>query len=205
MKRYSWQLNLQDGKQDFYLAAFGNFCILDIDKNGFVKVSPARVSRSSQEEFERNTLLFYTGVQRSSVSVLAEQQQDLKSNNEVSIDLKHQTKKIGRNILNAFESNELDSFGDLLHEHWVLKKKMSDKMSNPLFDDIYSKIRLAGAIGGKIVGAGGGGFFLVYCRDGSQTAVRKIFSNYGCREMKYRVDAGGTQVLLHRPRGFNTI
>ncbi len=198
-------LGLPDGKQDFYLAAFGNFCILDIAKDGSVVVSPAKVSRGTQQEFEKRTLLFYTGVRRSSVDILKEQQVKLKASDADALTLKHEIKRIGQEILRALEEGDLDAFGRLMDEHWQVKRNMSQKISNDSFDELYDKIKLVGALGGKIVGAGGGGFFLVYCQDGSQTAVRKIFADYGMREIDYRVDAGGTQVMLHRPRGMNTI
>jgi len=198
-------LGLPDGKQDFYLAAFGNFCVLDIANDGRVMVSPANVSRGTQQEFEKRTLLFYTGVRRSSVELLREQQTKIKENNYDAVALKHEIKKIGRDILESFRTGDLDNFGKLMDNHWQVKKNMAQKMSNDIFDEIYSKAKQRGALGGKIVGAGGGGFFLVYCQDGSQTAVRQLFADYGMREVEYRVDGGGTQVLVHRPRSINTI
>ncbi|KKR07401.1 MAG: hypothetical protein UT33_C0001G0020 [Candidatus Peregrinibacteria bacterium GW2011_GWC2_39_14] len=198
-------LGLPDGKQDFYLATFGNFCVLDIAQNGLVAVSPAKVSLNTQQEFENRTLLFYTGIRRSSVDILKEQQVDLLENKIDAIEYKHQIKKIGQEILKAFENGQMDRFGELLNEHWQIKKNMSQKMSSDIFDEIYEKIRAVGALGGKIVGAGGGGFFLVYCQDGSQAAVRKIFANYGMREVEYKVDVGGTQILLNHPRSLGSI
>lgn len=198
-------LGLPDGKQDFYLASFGNFCVLEIAPNGAVTVAPAHVSRATQQEFENRTLLFYTGVRRSSVDVLQEQQADVRAQKMNALELKHATKQIGRDILATFEKGDLDTFGELMNVHWNVKRKMSDKMSNPLFDSLYEEAKRIGAVGGKIVGAGGGGFFLVYCRDGSQDAVRRLFAERGMREVEYRVDAGGTQVLVHRPRAHNTI
>lgn len=198
-------LGLPDGKQDFYAAAFGNFSVLEIAKDGSVAVSHANVSRATQQEFEKRTLLFYTGVRRSSASILQEQQDAIRANNETMISLKHQTKDIGREILKAFESGELSRYGGLLHDHWEIKKKMSTTMSNDLFNAVYEKARKAGAIGGKIVGAGGGGFFMMHCRDGSQNAVKQVFAEYNMRDVPYLIDSGGTQVILNRPRSHNTI
>jgi len=190
-----------EGKQDFYLASFGNFCILEIDKDGKVDVANAKISRRTQEEFERKTLLFYTGVRRSNAEILTEQQVNVRENQQYAIELKHQVKKIGREILDIFEAgNGLDDFGRLMDEHWQVKKGMSNKMSNPIFDEIYTKVRKNGVLGGKIAGAGGGGFFMVYCQDGYQEAVRKVFAEYNYREIPFQVDSTGTQVLLHRSR-----
>lgn len=198
-------LGLPDGKHDFYLAAFGNFCVLDIAQNGNVTVMPARIARATQQEFENRTLLFYTGVRRSSVQILREQQAKLEANEDRAVILKHEIKRIGKEILQAFESGNLDRFGELLDAHWNAKKNMSSKISNDVFDGIYEEVKQVGVLGGKIVGAGGGGFFLVFCRDDAQTAVRRIFFSHGMREIDYRVEAGGTQILLQRPRGVNTI
>lgn len=198
-------LGLPDGKQDFYLAAFGNFCVLDIAPNGKVTVVPAKISRAIQEEFEKKTLLFNTNIRRSSVDVLKEQQYDLRANKIDKVELKHKTKETGKKILSAFESGDLDSFGRLMDEHWNLKRGMSAKMSNTNIDEIYEKAKKLGVLGGKLIGAGGGGFFLVYCQDGAQTAVRALFAENGYNEIAYRVDSSGTQVMINRHRHTNTI
>jgi D-glycero-alpha-D-manno-heptose-7-phosphate kinase len=175
---------------------------LDIAPSGAVTVQNANISRTTQAEFEQRTLLFYTGVRRSSEDILKEQQANIREKKQDAIELKHQTKRIGQNIFNVFEAGRLDEFGSLLDEHWQIKRKMSAKMSSDVFDEIYEKAKGAGALGGKIVGAGGGGFFLVYCREGAQNAVRKVFSEYGLREVLFSVDSAGTQVLVNKQRGF---
>lgn len=194
-------LGLPDGKQDFYAAAFGNFVVMDIKPDGSVDIGSANVSRATQEEFERRTLLFYTGVRRASSDVLAEQQLRVSERHARSIELKHATKEIGKNILAAFVRGDLDTFGRLMDEHWKLKREMSDKMSNPEFDALYEQAKKAGALGGKIVGAGGGGFFMVYCPEGTENAVRDLFTRQAMREIAFNVDAAGTQVLLNRMHG----
>jgi len=187
------------------LAAFGNFCVLDIAKDGRVTVLPAKITRATQEEFEKKTLLFNTNIRRSSVDVLKEQQDDVRAKKIDKIEMKHKTKEIGKQILTAFESGDLDSFGRLMDEHWNLKKNMSDRISNSEIDKMYEEAKKIGVIGGKIIGAGGGGFFLAYCKDGSQTAVRNYFTSKGFLEVPYRVDSSGTQILSNRSRLTNTI
>ncbi len=199
------KLGLPDGVQDFYVAAFGNFTVLDIAKNGSVTVIDPKISKETKRDFEKRTLIFYTGVRRSSVDILTEQQNDVRKNKKSAVELKHKTKDLGKKILQAFEKGKLDKFGELLDKHWELKKKMSNKMSNPVFDSLYKDAKKAGAMGGKILGAGGGGFFLVYCKDGKQNNVRKVFKKYKMKEIKYRIDGGGTQVLLNRNRDTNLI
>ncbi len=194
-------LGLPDGKQDFYTAAFGNFVVMDIGKDGSVDVDSADISRAIQREFEDRTLLFYTGVRRSSSDVLAEQQQKVSQNQGRAVELKHATKEIGKKVLQAFEHGNLDEFGRLMDEHWRLKREMSDKMSSPEFDALYGQAKNLGALGGKLIGAGGGGFFLVYCREGAESAVRRLFGEAGMREINFKVDAAGTQVLVNRMQG----
>ncbi|KKW42363.1 MAG: hypothetical protein UY92_C0007G0002 [Candidatus Magasanikbacteria bacterium GW2011_GWA2_56_11] len=198
-------LKLPDGKQDFYLAACGNFCVLRITPKGAVDVHIPPISLSTQQAFEARTLLFYTGVRRSSVDILRSQETALKAKQTGAIELKHGIKRLGEEILAAFVTGDLDRFGRLMDEHWRLKKQMSEKMSSDRFDEVYAAARQAGALGGKILGAGGGGFFLAYCQEGAQAAVRSVFAGYGMREIEYRVDGGGTQVIVNRPRSVNTI
>lgn len=193
-------LSLSDGKQDFYLASFGSFCVLDIAESGAVTVSNANISRRVQDEFERRALLFYTGIRRSSEDILREQQTHLRENRQDALELKHETKRIGRQIFNVFEAGRLDELGELMDEHWQVKRKMSARMSNPFFDELYEKAKRAGALGGKIMGAGGGGFFLIYAREGQQDAVRRVFAEAELRDIPFSVDSAGTQVLVNKPR-----
>ncbi|MBI5401603.1 galactokinase [Candidatus Wolfebacteria bacterium] len=190
-------LKLPDGKQDFYAAALGDFCVLEIVKDGKVDFRKANVSQKTREEFEKRMLLFYSGIKRSSVDILHEQQTRIREENDSAIELKHETKRIGREILSAFETDSLDKYGVLLHEHWGLKKKMSANMSSLLFDNLYERARKKGALGGKIVGAGGGGFFMVFCQDGAQDAVREIYQEANFKAVPFKVEAKGTQVLLN--------
>lgn len=199
------ELGLPDGKQDPYAVSFGNFCVFNIGLDGKVIVENVDVSRKTQERFEKQTLLFYTGITRSSENILKEQHQKMKRNEKKALELKHQIKRIGQEIHKTFEVDNLDIFGHLMDEHWNLKKSMSNKMSNNIFDEVYNKAKKAGALGGKILGAGGGGFFLIYCPEGSENSVRNIFNKYKMREVPIRVDSGGTQILVNRPRDNNTI
>lgn len=193
-------VGLPDGKQDFYLASFGNFCVLEIAPNGAVAVANANITHQLQKEFERRTLLFYTGVRRSSFGFLRQQQIDIENKENKEINAKHRIKEIGRKILYAFENHNLDKFGQLLDEHWQVKRSSSTQMSNDVYDTIYKKIKKHGALGGKIVGAGGGGFFMVFCQEGAQEAVRNIFKEYHYREVEFQVDSAGTKILLNSSR-----
>lgn len=199
------ELGLPDGKQDPYAVSFGNFSSFEIGTDGKVAVHNVDVDRKTQERFEKQTLLFYTGKTRSSEDLLKEQHKKIKSGEESALELKHQIKRIGQEIRKSFETDNLDAFGHLMDEHWNLKKSMSNMMSNELFDEVYAKTKKAGALGGKILGAGGGGFFLIYCPEGAENSVRLVFDKYKMREIPIRVDSSGTQILINRPRANNTI
>ncbi len=199
------ELGLPDGKQDPYAVSFGNFSTFEIGTDGKVVVSNTDISKETQKRFEKQTLLFYTGVTRPSANLLKEQHQKIKRNEGEALELKHQIKRIGKEIHHAFEKDDLDTFGHLMDEHWNLKKSMSHKMSNDVFDEVYKKAKKAGAFGGKILGAGGGGFFLIYAPEGAESGVREVFEKYEMREVPIRVDSGGTQTLVNRPRDNNTI
>lgn len=198
-------LKLPDGKQDFYATAMGDFCVLEIAKDGKVGLTRPNISQATREEFERRLLLFYSGVSRLSENILNEQQASVREGNETIIELKHETKRIGRKISASFEKGDLDSYGNLLHQHWELKKRMAVNMTSPFFDSIYTQARKNGALGGKIVGAGGGGFFMVFCQEGAQEEIRKLYQEANFREVPFKIDTTGTQVVLNHSRDKNTL
>lgn len=193
-------LLLPDGKQDFYAAAFGDFTALEIARNGTVSVTRPLISLAARTRFEKQSLLFYTGVTRSSADLLHEQQRRIRQHEKRAIELKHETKRIGHSILSAFETNDLDQFGTLMNEHWNIKREMSQKMSNDLFDDLYTRAKRSGALGGKILGAGGGGFFLIYCLEGAKNGVREIFREAQMREIPFSVGNCGSEVIYNETR-----
>ena len=185
------------GKHDHYLAAFGGITVLDIAPDGKVNVSPLDISLSTVEEFRSNVLIFYTGILRSSSDILEAQKKDTMSNSSDVIDSLHRTKELGYRIKETLESGDLERFGYLLHEHWENKKRRSGKISNPNIDKWYELARKKGAIGGKIMGAGGGGFFMFYCPNSKKKAVRKAMAIEGLRELPYDFDFEGTKVLVN--------
>lgn len=193
-------LKLPDGKQDFYATALGDFSVLEIAQNGQVEWRHPVISQATREAFAKRLLLFYSGVSRLSENILNEQQNSVREGNETIIGLKHETKRIGREILASFEKGDLDQYGKLLHEHWELKKQMAVNMSSPFFDSIYNEARKKGALGGKIVGAGSGGFFMVFCQDGTQAEIRQLYQEANFREVPFKIDTSGTQVVLNHPR-----
>lgn len=185
------------GKHDHYLAAFGGITVLEINKDGRVSVSPADISLSTVEEFRSNVLVFYTGILRSSTDILESQRKDTKRNNGAVVDSLHYTKELGYRIKEALEIGDLERFGQLLHEHWENKKRRSNQISNPQIDAWYQIARQYGAVGGKIMGAGGGGFFMFYCPNSKKIGMRKALVEAGLRELPYDFDFEGTKVLVN--------
>ncbi len=185
------------GKHDHYLAAFGGITCLDIDTDGQVQVSPLDVSITTLEEFRSNVLLFYTGVARSSREILEEQNQDTLGGRDTVVDSLHRTKDLGYRIKEALEQGDLERFGLLLAEHWENKKRRSEKISDRDIDRWYGIARENGALGGKIMGAGGGGFFMFYCPNSHKLRLREALGSEGLREMPYDFDFEGAKVLVN--------
>jgi D-glycero-alpha-D-manno-heptose-7-phosphate kinase len=185
------------GKHDHYLAAFGGLTCLDIQPDGRVHVSPLDVSITTVEEFRSTVLLFYTGVTRSSSDILEAQKQDTQQGDPMVVDSLHRTKELGYRIKEALEQGDLERFGLLLDEHWQNKKRRSSKISDPQIDQWYEIAMKSGALGGKIMGAGGGGFFMFYCPSQCKARLRQALAAAGLREMSYDFDFEGAKVLVN--------
>jgi D-glycero-alpha-D-manno-heptose-7-phosphate kinase len=185
------------GKHDHYLAAFGGLTCLDIEANGKVRVSPLRISLHTAEELRNSILLFFTGIERESFDILSQQAQDTLQGNQQVIDSLHEVKCLGQRIKASLEQGDLDRFGLLLDEHWQTKKKRSARMSTPQIDRWYQAGRQAGALGGKILGAGGGGFLMFYCPAERRGPLRECMAGEGLREMNFRFDLEGVKGLLN--------
>jgi len=184
------------GKQDQYMAAFGGLTVLEINKDGKVTPRPAKVSEETRDELNRNMLMFYTQTSRDANEILAEQTKGAKEEKKDVTESMHFIKEIGYKILEAAENGNVDNTGRLFDEHWQYKKRISTKISNPRFDKIYEIAKNSGALGGKISGAGGGGFFTFYVPKG-HTNFREVMKGEGLREMRYRFDFEGSKVLLN--------
>jgi D-glycero-alpha-D-manno-heptose-7-phosphate kinase len=185
------------GKHDHYLAAFGGITCLDIETDGRVRVSPLDVSITTVEEFRSTVLLFYTGVTRSSSDILEAQKQDTQQGDSMVVDSLHRTKELGYRIKAALEQGDLERFGLLLDEHWQNKKRRSGKISDPNIDRWYEMAQENGALGGKIMGAGGGGFFMFYCPNNRKARLRQALAAAGLREMPYDFDFEGAKVMVN--------
>ena len=182
------------GKQDQYLAALGGFVVLKIDNNGVVEAKKISLDQSRMNELKRNLLIFYTGQQRKNNKILKEQDNSTKKNKKDVLDSLHYIKESGHKILQIVESGNLDELGLMFREHWEMKKKLSSGVTNNQIDSIYNTALDNGAIGGKISGAGGGGFFTFYCNKDHQK-LRNAMSNLGLKELDYAFDFDGSKII----------
>lgn len=185
------------GKQDQYLASLGGFTCLEIAPDGAVQDEPLHVSLSTREELNSRVVLFFTGISRTADEILRQQHEDTSTGDVPVLESLDTTKEIGLRVKETLEHGELDEFGRLLHEHWENKKRRSRRISDGRVDHWYEVARDAGALGGKLVGAGGGGFLMLYCPNGAKQAVREALSPEGLRELSYGFDFEGAKVLVN--------
>jgi D-glycero-alpha-D-manno-heptose-7-phosphate kinase len=182
------------GKQDQYIAAFGGMRFIRFRPDGSTEVESVRVPGPGLRRLNENLMIFYTNITRKAETVLAEQVSRIDSHRDVLREMKALAFQ-GRA---ALEAGEFDEFGRLLHHGWELKKQMASGVTNPAIDQMYAAARRAGAIGGKIAGAGGGGFLLLYCPHHRQNDVRLALQ--GQPEMPFRFERDGTKVIFNYPR-----
>jgi D-glycero-alpha-D-manno-heptose-7-phosphate kinase len=183
------------GKQDQYMAVFGGLTSLSIEPNGVVHVRRLPVSAELVEALENNLLLFYTYGTRDATAILSRQDGAARrKEGEVVANLR-EIKDIGLEIRDEIVKGNLRRFGELMHLHWLTKKRLSRGISNPRIDAWYELARRNGAIGGKISGAGGGGFLMLYCEDGKQR-LREAMRGAGLRELNFRFEFEGSKVVF---------
>ena len=182
------------GKQDQYIAAYGGISEFVFHKNGSVSSAPLNLNVQTVHDLEDNLVLFFTGISRSAGSILKDQVDRSKANDIRMIDNLHFTKDLGLRSKAALLENDTNKFGELMHEHWEHKKSRSNGMSNEFIDNAYNKALQAGAVGGKLVGAGGGGFLMFYAND--KEKLRKKMSEIGLEEVRFQFDFEGTKVIL---------
>jgi D-glycero-alpha-D-manno-heptose-7-phosphate kinase len=185
------------GKQDQYIAAFGGITCLEIDREGGVRVHSLDLPEEVVEELENNTLLFYTGIQRRAAEVLSHQSRAAAEGDPRVIRALQAIKEIGREVADALRRGDLDRFGWLLDQHWQVKKTLSHRVSSEQIDRWYEVAKANGALGGKVMGAGGGGFFMFYCPNGQKGRLREALTAEGLREVRMGIDFEGSKVLIN--------
>jgi D-glycero-alpha-D-manno-heptose-7-phosphate kinase len=182
------------GKQDQYIAAFGGLTCFRFNKDDSVDAWPLKVDVETLYNLEDNLLLFFTGYSRSASSILREQDDKTKQQNADMIHNLNYVKDLGLRSLEALESGRLVDFGKLMHEHWEHKKQRSGGISNPAINQWYNHAMANGAAGGKLIGAGGGGFLMFYAED--KTQLRHAMIKAGLKEVRFRFDFEGTKSIV---------
>jgi D-glycero-alpha-D-manno-heptose-7-phosphate kinase len=183
------------GKQDQFMAAYGGLSALNISRDGEVEVARVELDVDVLESLEQNILMFYTHEVRAAAAILTKQDDATRRNDKVVVSSLREIKEIGLEIHQAIARGNLRRFGELLDVHWQSKKRLSAGITNPQIDSYYAIARQNGAIGGKISGAGGGGFLMLYCED-EKTRLREAMRTVGLRELKFRIDFEGSKVVF---------
>jgi D-glycero-alpha-D-manno-heptose-7-phosphate kinase len=178
------------GVQDQYIAAFGGFRWMEFGRDGSIQVDRLPLDPFLERSLNDNLLLFFTGQTRDASGILSEQQANLNDRTSVLSSLRD----MAREARGQVAAGNLDSLGRLLDEAWALKRRLASKISNCSIDEMYDTARRAGALGGKITGAGGGGFLLVYCANGQRQSVRQALR--GLRELPFRFEPDGSKVIF---------
>lgn len=181
------------GKQDQYIAAFGGITVFNFNNNGSVDINSLSLAEESFIELQDSLLLFFTGYTRSASSVLKDQSEKTRINDSAMIDNLHYVKELGRRSYDALIAGHVSEFGSIMHEHWEHKKKRSLGMSNSRIDQIYTLALSNGAIGGKVVGAGGGGFLMFLAND--KNKLRAVMKAHGFDEVRFKFEPEGTKII----------
>jgi len=182
------------GKQDQYIAALGGITCLTFHKDDSVTAQPLEISQNTLYDLEDNLLLFFTGFARSASGILVDQNTRSQQNELDMLNNLHYVKDLGIRSRDALVEGKMELFGELMHEHWEHKKRRSNGMSNIKIDDWYALAINNGAIGGKLVGAGGGGFLMFYAKDCNK--LRHAMSVAGLKEVRFKFDFEGTKVVM---------
>jgi D-glycero-alpha-D-manno-heptose-7-phosphate kinase len=183
------------GKQDQYISAYGGLTCFTFHKDDSVTAVPLKISMDTLFDLEDNILLFFTGYSRSASEILMDQNNKTQSSDKEMLENLHFVKKLGYRSRQALEDGQIAQFGELMHEHWEHKRRRSGSMSNPTIDEWYELGIKNGAVGGKLVGAGGGGFLMFCAAD--RNKLRHAMSKAGLEEVRFRFDFEGTKVVLN--------
>jgi D-glycero-alpha-D-manno-heptose-7-phosphate kinase len=181
------------GKQDQYIAAVGGITAFTFHRDGRVEYRPCKISEETVFNLEDNLLLFFTGYSRSASAILKDQNEKSKQQDQAMLDNLHFTKELGHKSLDALESANLEEFARLMDVHWQRKKTRSSGMSNAHINEWYDHAMANGALGGKLIGAGGGGFLMFYADD--KKKLRHAMREKGLQEVRFRFDFEGTKVI----------
>lgn len=189
------RLGMPIGRQDQYAAAFGGLNVIRFDPDG-TRVESLGLPIEVEVQLERRIMLFYTGASRSAASILKNQDAATRQTGSDAVQALHRIKGMAETTIDLLGAGDLDGFGALLDESWQAKKRLAEGITNSRIDAAYAVARSHGAIGGKIAGAGGGGFLMIYCQEPYQTAVTQALQDLGLMRMDFRFERGGAVVLM---------
>jgi D-glycero-alpha-D-manno-heptose-7-phosphate kinase len=187
------------GKQDEYASAFGGLNFISFRQDGSAHVEPLKLEPDLIRELQSSLLLFFTGASHHSWTILEEQEASTLRTGSGTVDCLHELQELVEPMKAALLAGELRDFGLLLHKGWEIKKRLSSKISNTRINEMYESALRNGALGGKITGAGGGGFLLLFCPQQHQQNVRNSLAGMGAREMGFEFDSQGAQVVADDP------
>jgi len=187
------------GKQDEYAAAYGGLNFINFNQDGSALVEPVSMRSDLLREFQGNLMLFFTGIAHNSWKLLEEQEQSTRKGTGQAIDSLHEIRALADRMRDVLLKGDFLSFGAMMHEGWQAKKKISSQISTSIIDNAYDAAMQNGALGGKVTGAGGGGFLLIFCEEDRQNDVRRALGELGIREMGFELDFDGAHVVVNDP------
>jgi len=182
------------GKQDDYISAFGGFNYIKFTKDR-IKVNPIKLKKSTTSELEQNLLLFFMGITRNSNVILSKQLENIKKNNQDTINSLHNVRNIVEEFRDSLNNSDLREVGELLHRGWLAKRKFAKGVSNKHIDKIYEAAQKAGAVGGKLTGAGGGGHLLLYCESPKRQNVIRKMQSLKLKHIPFKFHSEGIKLL----------
>ena len=186
-------LNWPMGKQDEYISAFGGFNFIKFKKDE-IKIIPIKLTKLNKKELENNLMLFYVGG-GTHAGILPNQVEQIKKNNQKVMSSLHQVKELAESMYQALKKSDITKFGELLHLGWTEKKKFSHNVTNTRIDRLYNKLIDAGAVGGKITGAGGGGHMLIYCEQSSKNKILEKAKNLKLKYIPFKFYSEGAKMV----------
>lgn len=188
------RMGMPVGKQDQYAAAFGGLNTISFSADG-VTVEPLDLSTETRQALEKGLMLFFTGTSRQSSTILRRQQKASRQKDRETLDRLAAIKELGQQIRVALKQDDLEQFGELLHRSWLQKRGLAEGITNPFLDDCYRTAREQGALGGKITGAGGGGFLMLFCPEERQPAVKHALTELGLQHRPFGMEDKGVQTM----------
>jgi D-glycero-alpha-D-manno-heptose-7-phosphate kinase len=185
------------GKQDQTIAAYGGVSAMTFHPDGSVDVERLPLRDEVLDDLESNLVIYYSGVERAASTVLREQATTIAENRDDAVRRMHRIKELGYETKRILLSGQIDTYGEMLHEHWTNKRKLASNMAGGVIDEHYDAARRAGAIGGKLMGAGGGGFFMFYARAADRRRVHDALAARGLRPLRFRFDFDGARIVAN--------